>query len=232
MEDRQLVEQVRELRARGRSPKQIARALGVRPAVVAPIVRALGEQAAPSDAPVVGCWVSAGWSVGLDVPDDLAQHDEPSYGRDVSGLAGVAVARQRQHRSQVTVAGYLVDTYCLGVKDALGPITLDGSNLKSWRQRFFAAFDSIELEVPVALGRQVVWGAVAFAEGLGQSPHRDFGAVRDHLGPLHEPVAIGFGRHGMPFYVAGPYDDADHIMADLDASVGEANYHFVSPIAL
>lgn len=170
--------------------------------------------------------------MGLDVPDDLAWHDEPSDGRDVSGLAGVAVARQRQHRSQVTVAGYLVDTYCLGVKDAVGPIILDELELKSWRQRFFAAFDSIELEAPIALGRQLVWGAVAFAEILGQSSHSDFDAVRDHLGPPREPAAIGFGRHGMPFYVAGPYDDVDRVMADLDASVGDGNYHFVSPVAL
>lgn len=200
--------------------------------MVAPIVRALGASRGPLEQPVVGCWVNAGWSVGLDVDDNRGWPDEPGYGTEGSGLVGVVVARQRPHRSQVTVAGYLVDTYCLGVKDALGPISLDATALSSWRREFFAAFDSIALDVPLALARQLVWGAVAFAEGLGQTPHRDFDAVRAHLGPLDEPVAIGFGRHGMPFYVAGPYDDVDGIMADLGASVGKGNYRFVSPVAM
>lgn len=232
MDDQRLVEEIRELRAQGRSPKQIARALGVRPAVVAPIVRTLGAERGPLEDPIVGCWVNAGWSVGLDVPDDGGWPDEPSYGREGSGLAGVVVARQRPHRSQVTVAGYLVDTYCLGVKDALGPISLDPMQVKAWRTEFFAAFDSIALEVPIELARQLVWGGVHFAEGLGQSPHRDFELVRDHLGPLEEPVAIGFGRHGVPFFVAGPYDDVDRVMASLDAAVGEGNHRFVAPVAL
>lgn len=200
--------------------------------MVAPVVRALGDERGPLEAPVVGCWVNAGWSVGLDVPEDRGWPDDPGYGREGSGLVGVVVARQRPHRSQVTVTGYLVDTYCLGVKDALGPISLDHSELKSWRREFFTAFDSAALDVPVALARQLVWGAAAFAEGLGLSPHPDFESVCDHLGPLDEAVSIGFGCRGMPFYVAGPYDDVDRIMANLDASVGQESYRFISPVSL
>ena len=45
MTNPELIERVRELRQRGRTPKEIARALGLPPAAVAPLIRAV---AAPS----------------------------------------------------------------------------------------------------------------------------------------------------------------------------------------
>jgi hypothetical protein len=42
--DSQLLERVRALRATGRSPKQIARALGLRPAQVTPLVRLVAAE--------------------------------------------------------------------------------------------------------------------------------------------------------------------------------------------
>lgn len=61
LHDDSLLGRVRELRAAGRSPKQIARALGVRPATVAPLVRTVAREDAATDPDaVVGCWVSPG----------------------------------------------------------------------------------------------------------------------------------------------------------------------------
>jgi hypothetical protein len=67
MTDGELLNRVRQLREAGRSPKEIARILGARPAVVAPLVRSIAQQAvaAQPEPPVVGCWVSPGWSKGL-----------------------------------------------------------------------------------------------------------------------------------------------------------------------
>jgi len=48
--DGELIEHVRELRGAGYSPKEIARSLGVRPATVTPLVRALARQSAATDA--------------------------------------------------------------------------------------------------------------------------------------------------------------------------------------
>jgi len=41
----ELAERVAELRRKGRAPKEIARALGLKPADVTPIIRAIGAQA-------------------------------------------------------------------------------------------------------------------------------------------------------------------------------------------
>jgi hypothetical protein len=41
----ELIERVTELRRNGRTPKEIARALGLKPAEVAPLIRAVGAAA-------------------------------------------------------------------------------------------------------------------------------------------------------------------------------------------
>ena len=60
MPDDELLERVRELRARGRSPKEIARALKVRPATVTPLIQRLAAaEPQEKEAPLVGCWVNS-----------------------------------------------------------------------------------------------------------------------------------------------------------------------------
>jgi DNA-binding CsgD family transcriptional regulator len=44
MTEAQLLDRVRDLREQGRSPKQIARALGLSPATVVPLVRRLAQE--------------------------------------------------------------------------------------------------------------------------------------------------------------------------------------------
>ena len=51
---------VAELRRDGRTPKEIARALGLKPAEVAPLIRAVGAAAPAREAKLVGCWITDG----------------------------------------------------------------------------------------------------------------------------------------------------------------------------
>lgn len=229
MDDEELAQQVRSLRAQGRSPKAIARALGVRPAKVASIVREIARHdpaPAPEPAVVVGCWVSPGWSAGLSLPVDRDWPDSPGPRADTTGLAGVLLARERRGApDKVSVCGYLVDTYCLGVKDALGPRTMGRGELRRFVGYFFDGFGAAPLEAPVDLASHLVWGGVAYARRLGFEPHPDFGPAAEHLAPLAGPSAIGFGRYGKPFYTQGPFDDADRILRTLRERVGgECNF--------
>jgi orotate phosphoribosyltransferase-like protein len=70
-----LRQQVRDLRERGMSVKQIARTLGVRASDIAPLVNAIAAEDSPPemDPGVVGCWVSPGWSI------DLTVHGHPAW---------------------------------------------------------------------------------------------------------------------------------------------------------
>src|SRR5579875_1620513 len=94
------------LRRDGRSPKQIARALGLRPSVVSEVVRALARQRDAGDPspdggggseargwPLAGCWVNRNWANRLSVdghPEWPRGDGEP---RGCDGLATVVVAR-------------------------------------------------------------------------------------------------------------------------------------------
>jgi hypothetical protein len=228
MDDDELLARVRELHAQGLSTNAIARALDTSRGRVGPLVRTVAKEQRQSTSmpPVVGCWVSAGWSEGLAVPQDRAWPDvELEAG--TSGLAGVLVARAHPRIvGDSTMCGYLVDTYCLGVKDALGPRPMGRRGLRRFVDRFFDGFGRPPVEAPVDLAQHLVLGAVAYARGLGFEPHRDFLPAAGHLGELAGPSDIGFGRDGKPEYVQGPYDDADRILRTLEANVGRDKFRF------
>jgi hypothetical protein len=235
MTNAQLLERVRQLRAEGRSPKGIARTLGLAPAMVSPLIRQIAREAtmqAPLSS-VVGCWVSPGWSIGLrvegfaDWPTTAPEDCEPGHG----GIAGALVAR-RHRPGRVSVCGYLVDTWCLGVKNALGPKLMNEHRLPEFRERFFAAFDADPMQAPIELVQHLVWGAVEYARTLGFEPHHDLRAAGGHLEPLQGPSAISFGKDGRPFYVEGPYDDATRNLRTLERSVGRGNFSFEMSVPL
>lgn len=226
--DEKLVEHVRVLRGQGRSPKQIARVLGLPPAMIARLVRAMAahDQASAAEPEVVGCWVSAGWSRGLTVNGhpDWADIEDAEDGP--SGVACVLIAR-RDRGSRVSVCGYLVDVYCLGVKNAIGPEVMPERDLYTFRRSYFAAFPDEPLEAPVELAQHLVFGAVEYARSLGFDPHPDFAAAEGALGSWTGPSAIEFGCGGKPYYVEGPYDNTNHIMETLGRTVGRDRFHFL-----
>jgi len=228
MIDAQLLDDVRRLRAAGATPKEIARELGVRPAVVAPLVRHVAaerDRGRTGEADLFGCWVSPGWSRELLVASREGW-DDVDLGDD--GPAGVALAlvARAERGDRVTVCGFLVDTFCLGVKDAIGPERMRDRDLPAFVRTYFKVFPSPPLRAPIELARHLVLGAAEFASGLGFASHPDFEAARGHLGAgeLDGPCAITFGREGRPLYVQGPYDDPIAIVATLRATIGAEGF--------
>lgn len=228
MNDGELIREVRRLRADGYAPKEIARALGVRPAVVAPLVQTIAaeRQASEGDPEPVGCWVSPGWRAGLTING----HPEWPGGEgvadaEVSGLVAVLLAREDRRR-RLSVCGYLLDVWCLGVKNALGPRRMSRAELAEFRRSYFGPWESSGVAAPIELARELVFGAVEYARTLGFDPHPDFKPARDHLGTWDGPSTIGFGRNGTPFYADGPYDDPQRVLRTLEESVGHGNFHF------
>jgi len=229
----ELLARVRALRAEGHSPKSIARALRVRPAIIAPLVREVAAAEAPAEPAVVGCWVSPGWSMNLTVSGHPEWPDVDTSAHGLDGVASVAVARRHRSR-RASVCGYLVDVYCLGVKNALGPRVLDELDLPGFLRAYFGPFDEIggPLPAPLELARHLVWGAVDHARGLGFEPAADFGPAAGHLGGWEEPSAITFGRNGTPFYLAGPYDRPHAVLRTLRRTVGEGNFEYAVPVTV
>jgi hypothetical protein len=229
MTNPELIERVRELRQRGRTPKEIARALGLPPAAVAPLIRAVAATQPKREAQLVGCWVNQGWAAGLTV---AGHADWPGAGVTAqsghSGLVSILVARDGG--GSVSVCGYLVDVWCLGVKNALGPKSVERRKLPEFTDSYFRSYDQPPLPAPIDLARHVVFGAIAYARELGFEPHPDFAGCASHLGPWEGRSDITFGLEGKPTYLQGPHDNAAQVMRTLRRSVGDGNYDYVSQI--
>ena len=215
---------VRRLRAAGASPRDIARSLGIKPAVVAPLVRQIAaETAGNSDGELVGCWVSPGWSAELLVARRERWDDVDLGPSGPKGMVLALVART-ERRDGVVICGYLVDTFCLGVKNVIGPERLRRRDLSSFIRTYFVAFPAPPIPAPIELAQHVVLGAMAYAASLGFTPHPDFEPARGHLGVLDEPCAISFGRYGKPVYVQGPYDDPHAVIDALRTKLGPGGF--------
>jgi hypothetical protein len=116
----------------------------------------------------------------------------------------------------------------LGVKDALGPKRLDLASYHTLVDMFYSRFpDAATEEISLELAQAIVFGGLAYAEGLGFQPHRDFALVREFFGQWDGYPNLTFGREGKPCYFQGPYDDPNKIIKTLNQSVGEGNYNFV-----
>lgn len=229
MQSDERLERVHVLREQGQTPKQIARALGIKPTEAARLVRsaAILAHAQAPEPPLVGCWISPAWSTGLTFGDhpDWPVHEDPAAGTD--GLVAVLVARKHRH-DKVSVCGYLADVYCLGVKNALGPEIMDELALPGFVREYFSGYHGDPLEAPIELARQVVFGSLEYARGLGFDPHPDFAAAEGHLGPWTPPSSITFGKDGKPLYISGPYDNPQPIIRTLQRAVGAGNFEFLA----
>ena len=209
----------RSLRAHGYSARQIAKVLGIPRVSAAAFVR----QPAEADAKALAagelraCWVSAGWSAGLLVDERFRWPDHPDAVADTPGLAAVLVARSAG-RDTVSACGYLVDLYCLGVKDVIGPRILNDQQHAQFTRTFFAGYRQPPVAAPIELAQQLVLGAARYARSLGFEPAAGFDAVRGHLGEWSGVRAVAFGRQGRPEYIQGPYDDAGQVRGTLRGS--------------
>jgi hypothetical protein len=82
------------------------------------------------------------------------------------------------------------------------------------------------VQVPAELARALVLGAVDYARSLGFEPEADFEEAAAVLGEPAGPCLIRFGRDGKPFYVNGPYDDPEAVLATLRHAVGDGGFDY------
>lgn len=146
------------------------------------------------------------------------------------GMGQVTVARFKAN-GDVEVGVFLLDVFCLGVKNAF--FTL----LTTWEYDSEFLDQVFEKEGRTALspacGRKLVEDAVAYAAHLGFSPHPDYrqaARVFGGINPRECDRTFTFGRDGKPLYIRGPHDPLHRVQAILDQlqrRCGEGGYHFV-----
>jgi hypothetical protein len=210
--------------------------LGLRPSEVSAILKAQAEQMTQERgmrgelAPLRHCLINEqSAQTLLDHPQSsgskLAQRSQATDDAD-SGLAQIFVTRWE--RNTLIVGSYLVDYWCLGVKNCFGPRKMDQHKYDQLVRQSYASFTQDSREITLEQAQSIIWGAVDYATGLGFSPHADFEAAKAHLDQRIEPLQpIQFGREGKPCYVSGPHDNPNRIVAKLRETVGEGNFNFL-----
>lgn len=146
------------------------------------------------------------------------------------GIANIIVAR-RHTTGNVTFGIYLVDLYCLGLKDTFYQFNVDEREYEELPHRH-GKWEKCEY----SLAHNIIYGAIAFAEDYGFEPAKEFKVSQYILEEDNENVELielEFGKDGIPFYMHGPNDNKTttaHIKATLNRTAGQGNFVFLQSI--
>lgn len=186
-------------RTQAKEARRRARAKGTQPPVAVRQARSY---------PIDGCWVQEGWKE--------------------SGLATVVVAR-RQPNGAIVFGSFLVDHYCLGVKDAFCNADVPPGQFRNeYLPRLLHGYSPLSISVDLA--HEIVYGAIDFAARFGFQPHPDFRLCQNILDPpeMHPRTGqVQFGKDGKPFYISGPDDNPHAIFNQLMRTAGEGNFQYL-----
>jgi tetratricopeptide (TPR) repeat protein len=148
------------------------------------------------------------------------------------GIGHVVLTRSLPH-GQIAMASFLVDTFCLGVKNALYRI-VSPAEYDYYREQIEAQ-TPLEPVHPSCL-RKLVEGAVHYARDLGFPPHPDYARAARLFGDIDAaacPVRYTYGKDGQPFYISGPYESAAQsrkIIDTLARRLGPDGFHYMTAL--
>ncbi|MEI6044843.1 MAG: hypothetical protein WCS37_10860 [Chloroflexota bacterium] len=145
-----------------------------------------------------------------------------------SRLVQILIAKQSP-AGKIVAGAFLVDLGCLGLKNVLT------TNFSSWLKYSENLREEImESQAMVSadpnLAAKIIRDSILYAKKYGFNPHPDFNeAVSLLVGtdPDASEVTVPLGKNGKPFFVAGPYDKADQIIAKLTKTAGPGNFHYM-----
>jgi hypothetical protein len=119
------------------------------------------------------------------------------------GLGSLVLARQ-ESEGWLVFGVYLVDVYCLGVKNAFWR-----PGIRQDLDELIRRVDMSQKTVPIepACLVKIVTGAVEYARSFGFPPHPDYhhaSMLFEGIDPSTCPKEFTFGKDGKPFYMRGP----------------------------
>ncbi len=159
-----------------------------------------------------------------------AQHK--SHQQALTSLSPQSIIRRRQPDGDICFATYLVDKYCLGVKDTFGNAGFSLARYQNEvRNKIFRELKP--QECPIELAHQMIYQSIDYAAQFGFQPEKDFAYTQFLLAPrgeLEEPYQLTFGKDGKPFFIAGPHDNVARILRQLEKTAGPGNYHYLAPL--
>lgn len=153
---------------------------------------------------------------------------------DGGGMGIIYLTRQISG-GQIAMMFLLIDSFCLGVKDA-GARFCTPSEFDEVIDRAGTA-ETLQPMAP-EFARKLAEDAIAYAQSIGFQPHADYRKVAPLWGDIDASrcaETFTFGLDGRPNFVAGPFDEdarQNVVFRRLCETVGEGNFGFiVSPDA-
>ena len=145
------------------------------------------------------------------------------------GMASVFISKKMPGGNFI-VGLYMVDVYCLGLKNTLYQFNLKEIEYKDFLKKFTVHNVNPE-SCDLTFAHNLIYGAIDYAEELGFKPHKEFRITEYLLDTdlIDEGIdEIEFGKDGMPLYISGPDDNVNQIISTLDRTAGRGNYHFIA----
>jgi hypothetical protein len=147
---------------------------------------------------------------------------------------GTIIATRRPPSGEIAVGAFVVDVFCLGVKNAFFKVVSEEVYHNTIKPRFVESHEGQQFEnTHPSCVRKIIDGAVHYADELGFPPHPDYRSAKLIFGDIDAgacPVKYVFGQDGLPMYIRGPNESisqAKKIVAQLAKRCGEGNYHYL-----
>lgn len=159
--------------------------------------------------PIDSCWILEDW-------------------QDV-GETTVLIAR-RHASGKYTIGLYLVDTFCLGLKDTFYKFNVSSQEYDDLLDQISIGGNYIQVSYNEA--HNLIFGAIAFAEEAGIKPSPEFALTQYLLEEDTEAVPLieyEFGKNGKHFLVAKNNLELNTYLPLLEKNLPEEEYDFIFP---
>lgn len=155
------------------------------------------------------------------IPDDLFK----------SGIGELVVTR-RIPDGNIAMSAFVLDVFCLGVKDAMFKLLTVDDYENGIKPRMSATGSRTFEKIHPTCAKKLLDGLVNYSRDLGFSPHPDYQNAREIFGDVDGsacPVKYTYGKDGKPLYMNGPYESQAKVNKILDTltqkcGVGGFNY--------
>jgi hypothetical protein len=128
------------------------------------------------------------------------------------GLASILIVRKNHEMNKFLYSNFLIDTFCLGLKNVYFNIGVDMSHIDLMLNAQPWNMEAIDYETC----RGLILGAIDYAKSLGFEPHKEWNDNKNFV-EADKPYTTKhrFGKNGKPFYVQGPDDNVKAILKIL-----------------
>lgn len=145
------------------------------------------------------------------------------------GIGQIIITRKNT-QGAIVVGVYLIDTYCLGIKDCFVR-RMHAEAYHNLMEHVHDTCGAMELVEP-SYAATLIIKAAGYASQFGLRPHSDFSKAKKLLMgiPMDEKQTFTFGQDGKPCYVQGPHEspsDVKRILETLSTNKGNEDCNFL-----